>query len=81
MEKFILEYAKINGALQVWKSWRDTMLKQGREVNEKFMDLPIPERDMELDAQIAADVIDDFLVWVEAHKDLVLMSSDSIDGG
>ncbi len=64
MKKIVAEYAKRNGALQVWKSWRDTMLAQGRDVDDKFLRLPIPERDMELDAQIAADVIDDFLVWV-----------------
>ncbi len=63
----IKQFAKHNGALQVWKSWRDTMLQQNREVNPKFMDLPIPERDMELDAQIAFDVISDFIFWASSH--------------
>lgn len=73
MDTNIIElYAEKNGALQVWKSWRDTMLAQGRSVNEKFMELPIPEQDMKLDAQIAKDVIDDFLTWAASHHSLVL---------
>lgn len=63
----VIEYSKVNGAVQVWSSWREKMMSQGREVNDKFHSWPIPERDIELDAQIAADVIDDFLVWVKAH--------------
>ena len=71
-DKLVAEYANENGAAQVWKAWRDTMLSQGREVNEKFMSWPIPRRDISLDADIAFAVIDDFLVWAGAHHGLRL---------
>lgn len=68
MVQKIFEYAKTNGAAQVWKAWRDTMLAQGRDVTPKYMEWPIPERDIELDATIAREVIADFLIWLEAHE-------------
>jgi hypothetical protein len=71
--KLIVEYANENGAVQVWKAWRDTMLSQGREVNDKFMAWPIPARDISLDADIAFAVIDDFMAWAESHHGLYLV--------
>lgn len=63
--KEIHEYARVNGAYTVWKTWRDTMLAQGREVKPEYMAWPIPERDIDLDFTIASEVIVDFLAWVE----------------
>ncbi len=71
LEKIIKEYAE-SGAFEVWRSWRDTMIAQGRPVKDELMALPIPDRDMELDAQIARDVVEDFLAWVDAHHHLHL---------
>jgi hypothetical protein len=75
--KLIHEYADENGALQVWKSWRDTMLSQNRNVDEKFMSLPIPTCDMELDSQIAFDVVDDFLMWAISHEGYRLVKDEN----
>lgn len=75
IEKVIDEYSQ-TGAFEVWRSWRDTMLAQGRDVAPKFMELPIPEQDMKLDATIAADVVKDFLVWVETHHNFTLKPKD-----
>lgn len=72
ISRLVEEYAKESGAVQVWKTWRDTMLEQGREVSSKFTRLPIPDPDMRLDARIAQDVIDDFLAWIDAHHDIQL---------
>lgn len=66
----VREFAKKYGAWCVWRTWRDTMLKQNREVADKFMQLPIPERDMKLDAQIAADVVKDYFIWRKIECDL-----------
>jgi hypothetical protein len=65
----ICEYVKISGAHQVWMRWRDTMLRQGRPVDPKYMEWPIPERDIELDAMIARSVIADFLIWRMARSE------------
>lgn len=75
----IFDYAKTNGAAQVWKAWRDTMLMQGRDVASKYMEWPIPERDIELDAMIARAVIADFLVWLETHELPPFTVHDSIE--
>lgn len=56
-------YAKNRGALQVWKSRRDMMLS---------MDLQLPEQDLQLDAQIAQDVIQDFMLWIDEEYGLYL---------
>ena len=77
-DKLIAEYANVNGAAQVWKAWRDTMLSQGRNVDEKFLSWPIPNRDISLDANIAFAVVDDFLAWAEAHHGLRLSSGDTL---
>lgn len=60
------------GAMTVWSSWRSHMLKQGREVGEKFHSWPIPEQDIELDGHIAEQVIDSFLVWARKEHGLQL---------
>ena len=63
------EYAMHNGFAEVWRSWRDMMLKQGRRVDDAYMRLEaLPARDILLDAQIAFDVVNDFLVWYAAHR-------------
>ena len=68
----VSEYSKLNGAIQVWKAWRDKMLEQRREVKPVYLSLPIPQRDVELDAAIAYAVLDDFLAWAESHHGLCL---------
>ena len=75
MKALAKEYGEV-GAFEVWRSWKDTMLKQGRAVADKFLELPIPKQDMELDRQIAEDVVTDFLVWVEGHYGLCLNKQD-----
>lgn len=71
--ELIKEYATYNGVAQVWRAWRDNMLKQGRGVKPEYMELStLPDRDICLDAQVAEAVIDDFLVWIDAHHDYKL---------
>ena len=61
-------FASINGAMQVWKSWRDTMLEQGREIAPERIEWEhLLPRDRDLDAQIAFDVIIDFVNWALSH--------------
>ena len=60
------EYSK-TGWAEVWRSWKDNMISQGRKVNINLMDIPIPEQDVELDKLIAYDVVMDFMVWRESH--------------
>jgi len=65
----IEEYAKINGSMEVHRSWRDTMIEQGRKVSDDRMIYDkLDHKDKLLDATIAKDVIKDFLVWFENHK-------------
>jgi hypothetical protein len=75
MENQIREYCKLNGAIQVWSTWRSKMISQGRDVSNKFHSWPIPARDIELDSLIAFDVIDDFLVWIGTHHQMRLIKT------
>lgn len=59
------EYAVTDGWAQVWYSWRNMMLQQGRYVHEDLMDMPIPMGDRLLDEVIALGVLDDFVTWLE----------------
>ena len=64
----INEYAHANGWAEVWRSWRDTILQQGRNVDNSYMKFEtLPQRDRLLDTQIAYDVINDFLAWYYSH--------------
>lgn len=74
MDELTEKYGDVGWA-QVWKSWRDAMLAQGREVRPELMDIPIPPRDKELDATIASEVVDDFLTWASAHCNLKLVDA------
>lgn len=68
LHELIRKFSKENGARQVWKSWRDTMLLQGRNVAPERMDWDgLAEIDKALDVQIAFDVILDFMVWFTSH--------------
>lgn len=69
----IISYSTENGAVSVWSEWKDTMFAQGRVVNTEYIDWPIPQRDQELDAEIAKAVIQDFLNWIYSHKNLELV--------
>jgi len=65
----VLDYAAKNGSIEVHRSWRDTMHQQDRGVPDcKMIWENLESRDKILDAQIAYDVVRDFLVWFEAHK-------------
>lgn len=78
-EKILAEYAEAGWA-EVWRSWKDNMLAQGRGVKVELRSLPISNVDVELDKAIAKDVVADFLVWAEAHHGLILNSlSDEED--
>lgn len=49
----------------VWRSWRNNMLKQGREVAEKRMRWDtLPQQDKDLDCQIYEDVARHFAKWL-----------------
>ena len=64
----IMNYAKVNGSLEVFRSWRDKMLEQGREVPERRMNYEtLSDNDKALDATIAFEVISDYLIWYENH--------------
>ena len=61
----IEEFAKANGGREVHRSWRDTMLRQGRNVPEVRMvweELPMYDRN--LDCTISKDAILDYTTWV-----------------
>jgi hypothetical protein len=67
-ESYIIDYCKRSGAMTVWRSWRDTMLKYYREVDEDHMNwFSVPDRDKSLDAYIAYAVVKDFLEWLGEH--------------
>jgi hypothetical protein len=67
--KDLQDYAKIGGAMEVWRAWRDGMLEQGRAVAPERMSwtMGLPKRDKELDAEIALAVLDDFLLYIRTH--------------
>lgn len=77
IESLIDKYSITNGWAEVWRSWKDKMLLQKRDVKEEFLELPIPPRDKQLDTIIARDVIRDFLIWVEAHHGFCLSLHDT----
>ena len=77
MDELIHDYCKLNGAIQVWSTWRQKMISQGREVKDKYRGWPIPDQDIELDSLIAYDVIDDFLTWIGAHYGLRLTKTEN----
>ncbi len=61
-------FAKSDGYKEVWRSWRDNMLKQGRGVPQARMDIKtLPQEDIELDTAIAREVIQDFVEWAKSH--------------
>jgi hypothetical protein len=65
---FINWFADHNGYLEVWRSWRDTMVEQGRNVPAIRMDMnTLPQNDIELDQTIAFDVIRDFVDYIQSH--------------
>lgn len=69
-DEMIARFAHENGAQEVWRSWRDNMLEQGRGVSEKRMNWStLSQQDKELDANISFDVIRDFVVWWTAHEE------------
>ena len=66
ISKIISEYSKTSGALQVWSSWVNMMKAQGRDIKTEYLLWSIlPERDKQLDAKIAYDVIEDFFSWLQ----------------
>lgn len=66
--KYVLGYSSLLGATEVYRSWRDHMLAQGREIKtEQRQWETLPEQDKELDAQIAFDVIKDFATHLRLY--------------
>jgi len=65
----VIDYAAKNGSIEVHRSWRDTMIQQKRGVPDRRMVWEnLDSKDKVLDAQIAYDVVKDFLVRFEAHR-------------
>jgi len=61
----IAEFAHKRGARAVWRSWATNMVEQGREVKAEYTTWrTLPQRDRELDANIAFDVIEAFMEWL-----------------
>lgn len=70
-DRLIRQYAERNGWIEVWRSWRDNMLSQGREVAQERMDFhTLSEQDVQLDKWLAEDVVQDFLIWALYEKGL-----------
>jgi hypothetical protein len=68
IDRIIGQFTALDGAMQLWKSWRDTMIKQGREVSKERMEWDtLSDDDKILDAQVAFDVITDFMSWYMTH--------------
>ena len=71
-EDAIVAFVNRNGGMEVHRSWRDTMLSQGRKVKPELMvweSLPI--YDQVLDRKISLDALLDFATWVQGHPHLV----------
>ncbi len=67
-EEIRRSYADSCGYLEVWRSWRDTMLAQGRNVPAHRMAAEtLPQEDIDLDKVIAYDVVNDFVTWLTAN--------------
>lgn len=67
-EEAIREFSDASGAFEVHRSWRDTMLSQSREVADSRMKFGgLSQQDIELDRQIAFDVISDYIVYIGSH--------------
>lgn len=60
----VRDYARWNGYAEVWNSWSNKMKSQGRTISPHLEHLAsLPRQDVELDEQIAYDVIMDFITW------------------
>lgn len=67
-EDTIREFSRVNGAYEVHLTWKNTKLKQGRDIPDhqrKFSELP--EQDVELDREVAFNVISDYIVYIRTH--------------
>jgi hypothetical protein len=67
-DETIKEFAENNGGREVHRSWRDTMLAQGRSVAPARMAWDsLSAEDKILDRIIALEVISDFVQFVRSH--------------
>ncbi len=67
-DDFVKWFSSTNGAAEVWRSWKDNMLAQCRNVTQERLNWDtLPQIDKELDAKIAYDVISDFLFYIKTH--------------
>jgi hypothetical protein len=65
-DSMIDNFAELNGAHEVHRSWRDNMLEQSRSVSKERMDWDtLSEQDKALDYLISRDVIRDFVIWLK----------------
>jgi hypothetical protein len=61
----LTEFANENGGREVHRSWRDTMLEQGRHVRPELMEWDaLSAEDRTLDCAISAAVLIDFRAWL-----------------
>jgi len=68
-EEMLAQYAKSRGAYEVWRSWVVAMLTQGREVTKERLDWStLPDRDKDLDSDIAFCVARDCLEWIKNRE-------------
>jgi hypothetical protein len=77
----LLQFAQTNGARELHRSWRDTMLAQGREVYppERLEWNTLPVEDKALDAQCSFDVLRDFATWALSQAALTPQEAECPD--
>lgn len=68
-------YSSEEGSQVVWKTWKNMMLCQGREVKKELLTWPIPNQDKLLDEEISVEVIEKFLMYVFEKQESVLMAN------
>ncbi len=62
-------FARMNGAQEVHRAWRDRMLEQSRTVTtERMIWDGLDEQDRDLDRLISLDVLRDYSTWVLGEK-------------
>lgn len=79
--KTIEAFASFEGAYMVWYSWKEEMLKTGREVApERLKWLELPQVDKDLDRQIAIAVVGRFIDWLDKNSERLESHAEPIDG-
>ncbi len=63
-DETIRKFAEENGWREVFRSWNEHMLRQGRDIGNRTDSERLSSQDRELDVEVAFDVIKDFCVWL-----------------